>query len=85
MKSSMLPIVFLQILLYVIHCTAAPTCPTPVPITYFKLRVWNNGRAVPHFDGYSELSFGRMSFNITPGYLGFDLVIIIIYIPNETD
>lgn len=69
----MLPIIFLHILAYVTYCTAAPTC--PAPIDYFKLRVWTYPRAVPQYGGYTELSYGRMSFNITPGYTGFDLVI----------
>lgn len=72
----MLPIVFLQILVYVIHCTAAPTC--PIPLELFKLRVWNHPRADPNFNGYSELYLGRMSFGITVDYPGFDVVIYIL-------
>lgn len=77
----MLPVVFLQILVYVINCTAAPTCPAPLQL--FKLRVWSYPRATPNFGGYSELVLGRMSFGITPDYPGFDVVIYILK-PGES-
>lgn len=53
--------------------TASPT-PPAVPQTTLKLRVWNDPRSMPHYDGYVELHGKKLAYNITLDSPGFTSV-----------